>query len=87
MARQPARLAGLASKGDIAPGFDADFCVFAPDEAFTVDPARLHHRHPVTPYAGRKLLGVVRSTILRGEVTEPSVPRGRLLAGRQEGGR
>ncbi len=81
MAEQPAQLAGLRTKGRIAPGYDADFCVFAPDESFTVDPARLHHRHPVTPYAGRRLLGVVRSTILRGKLTDPARPRGRLLAG------
>ncbi|HYV77775.1 MAG TPA: allantoinase AllB, partial [Streptosporangiaceae bacterium] len=41
MAERPARLAGLSGKGRIAPGYDADFCVFAPDESFTVDPARL----------------------------------------------
>jgi allantoinase len=80
MAEHPARLAGLRRKGRIAPGYDADFCVFAPDEAFTVDPARLHHRHKVTPYAGRRLLGVVRGTILRGEPADPARPRGTLLA-------
>ena len=79
MAQRPARLAGLARKGRIAPGYDADFCVFAPDESFTVDPARLHHRHPVTPYAGHRLQGVVRGTILRGEPAEAARPRGRLL--------
>jgi allantoinase len=82
MAEQPARLAGLPGKGQIAPGYDADFCVFAPDEEFTVDTARLHHRHPVTPYAGHRLRGAVRRTFLRGEPVEPSRPRGRLLAGR-----
>jgi allantoinase len=80
MAERPARLAGLPGKGRIAPGYDADFCVFAPDESFTVDPARLHHRHPVTPYAGHRLRGVVRCTILRGEPVEAARPRGRLLA-------
>ncbi len=80
MAQGPARLAGLARKGRIAPGYDADFCVFAPDEGFTVDPARLHHRHPVTPYAGHRLQGAVRGTILRGEPAEAARPRGRLLA-------
>ena len=80
MAQRPARLAGLRRKGLIAPGYDADFCLFAPDEGFTVDPALLHHRHRVTPYAGRGLLGVVRGTILRGEPTDPARPRGRLLA-------
>ncbi len=82
MAEQPARLAGLAAKGRIAPGYDADLCVFAPDEDFTVDPARLHHRHRLTPYAGRRLKGRVRATILRGQMTDPAVPRGRLLTSR-----
>jgi allantoinase len=80
MAQRPAGLAGLTRKGRIAPGYDADFCVFAPDECFTVDPARLYHRHPVTPYAGHRLHGVVRGTILRGEPAEAARPRGRLLA-------
>ena len=31
--------------------------VFDPDGGFRVDPASLHHRHPVTPYAGRMLHG------------------------------
>jgi allantoinase len=82
MAGQPARLAGLSRKGQIAPGYDADFCVFAPEEEFIVDTARLYHRHPVTPYANHRLRGVVRRTILRGEPAGPSRPRGRLLAGR-----
>lgn len=84
MAGAPAALAGLAAKGAIAPGKDADFAVLAPDETFTVDPAALHHRNPVTAYAGRTLRGVVRSTWLRGRkiadhgnpLTEPT---GRLL--------
>jgi allantoinase len=80
MARAPAEFAGLPAKGRIAPGFDADFCIFAPDETFVVDPKRLHHRHPVTPYAGRSLRGVVRSTILRGEVIDGQRPRGQLLS-------
>jgi allantoinase len=79
MATRPARLAGLSRKGQIKVGCDADFCVFAPDESFTVDPAGLHHRHKVTPYTGRQLNGVVRSTLLRGEPTDPALPRGRLL--------
>jgi allantoinase len=79
MSSRPAQLAGLRGKGRIAVGYDADFCVFAPEESFVVDPARIHHRHPVTPYAGRTLAGVVRGTILRGEWTEPSRPRGALL--------
>ncbi len=69
MGAAPARLAGLdGRKGAIAPGADADLIVFDPDEEFVVDPARLLHRHPVTPYAGRRLRGVVERTYLRGAI-------------------
>jgi allantoinase len=79
MARRPADLARMAGKGRIAAGYDADLVAFAPDETFLVDPARLRHRHPVTPYAGRRLSGVVHRTWLRGyPVTDE--PRGRLLS-------
>ncbi len=80
MASAPARLAGLTAKGRIAAGYDADLCVLAPEESFVVDPARLHHRHPaITPYCGRKLHGVVRLTMLRGQAIDPGRPRGQLL--------
>ena len=66
MCAAPARLAGLPRKGRIEPGCDADLLAFRPDEEFVVDPARLYHRHPVTPYAGEKLAGVVARTWVRG---------------------
>jgi allantoinase len=80
MARRPAQLAGLRRKGQIKAGYDADFCVFAPDASFTVDPAGLYHRHTVTPYNGWQLQGVVRSTLLRGEPIDPARPLGQLVA-------
>jgi allantoinase len=79
MAAGPARLAGLAGKGAIAPGYDADFAVFAPEQSFVVDPSRLRHRHSVTPYAGARLRGVVRETWLAGARVDGHTPRGRLL--------
>jgi allantoinase len=79
MAQRTAELAGLRAKGRIVPGCDADLVVFAPDASFEVDPAALHHRNPVTPYAGRRLDGVVRGTWLRGERIDGDRPRGRLL--------
>lgn len=78
MATRPADLAGLPAKGRIAVGCDADLVAFDPDAAFTVDPAALHHKNPVTPYAGRELHGVVRATYLRGEPVT-AAPRGRFL--------
>jgi allantoinase len=79
MAQRPAEIVGLPHKGRIAVRYDADLVAFAPEETFTVDPARLHHRHPVTPYAGRRLHGVVHTTWLRG-VPVDGEPRGTLLS-------
>ena len=63
----PAKLAGLAhQKGTIAPGRDADLVIWNPEAGFKVDPAQLHHRHKLTPYAGRDLIGIVEATFLRG---------------------
>jgi allantoinase len=79
MARRPAEVMGLEGKGAIAPGNDADLCFLAPDETFTVDPAQLMHRHPITPYAGQRLYGVVRETWLRGRRVDFTRPGGELL--------
>ncbi len=65
----PAVLAGLdASKGAIAAGRDADLVIWDPDAEAVVDAATLHHRHPLTPYAGMRLRGRVHQTLLRGDV-------------------
>jgi allantoinase len=82
MARAPADLVGFAHKGRIQAGADADLVAFDPDAELRVDPAGLHHRHPVTPYAGAVLRGRVRTTWLRGVPVEGERPRGRLLSGR-----
>jgi allantoinase len=84
MATGPAALVGLTTKGVLAPGAAADLVAFAPDDELVVDPERLHHRNPVSPYAGARLTGVVRTTWLAGRVVDPdgggTAPRGRLLA-------
>jgi allantoinase len=68
MAQSPAKLAGChARKGRLAAGYDADFVVFDPESEFTVTEDRLYYRHPVSPYLGEKLRGVVKATYLRGK--------------------
>jgi allantoinase len=65
----PARLAGLfPAKGRLAAGADADLVIWDPDADTQIDGNALYHRHPVTPYHGRRLRGRVRTTILRGDV-------------------
>lgn len=79
MAQRPADLVGLSHKGRIAPGADADFCVFAPEATFRVDVADLYHRNPVSAYHGVELTGAVRDAWLRGAPISGDRPAGLLL--------
>ncbi|HJY32910.1 MAG TPA: allantoinase AllB [Actinomycetota bacterium] len=85
MCEGPAAMAGLERKGSIAEGKDADLVLFDPEGASEIDPTELHHRNPVTPYAGRRLDGHVAATYVRGvEVYADGrfrdEPTGRLLS-------
>ena len=85
MSEGPAAIAGLERKGAIAEGRDADLVLFEPEGASEIDPSELHHRNPVTPYAGRRLDGRVAATYVRGvEVYADGrfldEPAGRLLS-------
>ncbi len=66
---QPARIAGLEGShgGPIAPGRPANLCVIDPSAVWLVEPNRLASRSRNTPFAGRKLTGRVRHTVLSGE--------------------
>ena len=68
MACAPARLAGLNARvGAIAPGMHANLVAFDTEASFRVAAEHLHYRHPISPYMGEELRGVVRGTWLRGE--------------------
>jgi len=67
MAEGPAKLAGChQQKGRIAVGYDADFFVFDTESEFEVTKDCLHYRHPLSPYLGERLRGVVKATYVRG---------------------
>jgi dihydroorotase len=66
---RPARIAGVDADhgGPVAEGRPANLCVVDPSAACVVDPSATASRSRNTPYAGRKLTGRARHTILRGE--------------------
>jgi dihydropyrimidinase len=66
LATSPARLFGLARKGAIEPGRDADFVLFDPAARRTLRAADLHHTSDYTPYEGFSISGGVRSVYVRG---------------------
>jgi len=68
MAEKPAQLAGLAHKGAIAVGMDADFAEFDTEKEFRVEPKELFHKNQFTPYQGKFLKGKVKQTWLGGEL-------------------
>lgn len=86
LADGPARFAGLAGKGRLAPGADADLVVFDPEAAGPVRPQDLRHRHKLTPYLGRRLRGRVERAFLRGREVYArgrfAEPQGRFLTRR-----
>jgi allantoinase len=67
MSTGPARLAGIAVKGGIRIGANADLVVFDPDVEWTVTEDDLLFRHKISPYLGAALRGRVLETWLRGE--------------------
>lgn len=68
VASEPARRFGLATKGDLAVGLDADVMLFDPTREVRIAAANLHHRADTTPYEGFVCRGYPVATVSRGEV-------------------
>jgi dihydropyrimidinase len=64
----PARLFGLARKGSLAVGYDADLVVFDPQTRRTLSTDTLHENVDWTLYNGLEVTGWPAVTISRGEV-------------------
>jgi dihydropyrimidinase len=66
LATTPSRLFGLASKGAIEAGRDADLVLWDPEARRTVRQADLHHTSDFTPFEGVEVSGAVRDVFVRG---------------------
>ncbi|MCI8303293.1 MAG: dihydroorotase [Lawsonibacter sp.] len=67
MSTNPADLLRLA-RGHMSLGAVADLVIFDPDEEWTVDPEQFASKARNTPFAGWKLKGRVKYTIVKGRV-------------------
>ncbi len=66
MTEGPARIAGLERLGALRPGSPAHLVDFRPDQTIRLTASDLAYRHPMSPWVGRELTGVVAATYLRG---------------------
>lgn len=87
---QPAQRMGLAKKGRIAPGYDADIVIFDPTRRKQISVETLHETAGWTPYDGMIVDGWPRTVLLRGQTIvenelPQSTPLGRFVARRWNG--
>jgi dihydroorotase len=68
MTAAPTRVMKLEGKGTLAVGAAADVTVFDPRQEWTIDPARFRSKSRNTPFAGWKVKGSVRYTLVGGRI-------------------
>lgn len=68
IAKNPAERYGMTGKGDIAVGFDADFCLLDDSVSYTVHADDSFSEQEYTPFEGFELTAKVTHTYLRGNV-------------------
>lgn len=64
--QNPADILGLANKGALLPGRDADLNIVDPNAVYVVDERKLHSKAGWSPFHGRRLKGRITKTLLRG---------------------
>lgn len=68
MSYAPAKILGLSDKGSVSRGMTADIVVFDPDKEYVIDPADFASKGKNTPFAGWKVKGKVKYTLVNGKV-------------------
>jgi dihydroorotase len=64
----PARIWGLAGKGRLEAGADADLTLIDLRRQHTIRASELHGKHQISPFDGRNVTGWPVATIIRGQV-------------------
>lgn len=70
MSRNTADLVGLARKGRIEVGADADLAVYDSGAEFRIEATRLAHRNPISAYDGIRYGGRVTRSVVRGNAID-----------------
>ncbi len=68
MSTSPARIVGLKGKGSIKEGYDADVTIIDPQMEWIVEKEDFVSKSKNSPFIGRRLKGLVTTTILGGKV-------------------
>ena len=82
LATAPARIAGLAAKGEVAVGKDADVVLFDPALTRTIRASDMHSAADYDPYEGWVVTGWPRTVLRRGETVYDGEIRARPGSGR-----
>ncbi len=68
VSRNPAKLYKMEKKGEVSPGYDADFTIVDLKEEKMIENSWIESRCGWTPYDGMKVTGWAMATIVRGRV-------------------
>ena len=68
MSTMPAKITGLSLKGEIRVGKDADLTIVDPDKEWVVKKEEFSSKSKNSPFIGRKLKGVVETTVCGGRI-------------------